>query len=67
MRISSYDGQVAWIPAGEAAAMLKVSRQRVYQLIEQGSVMAIKRGPTWLVNHRSVMARIALLMKEGGD
>jgi excisionase family DNA binding protein len=57
---------VSWIPVKEAAKLLRVSRQRVYQLVEQGKLMAVKREKTVFVNARSVSGRIALLQKEAG-
>jgi len=56
----------SWIPVSGAAELLKVSRQRVYQLIQSGAIVARQVGRTWLVSHRSVESRIALLLAEGG-
>ena len=56
----------SWIPVWGAAKLLKVSRQRVYQLIQSGGIVARRVGRTWLVSHRSVEARMALLLAEGG-
>ena len=56
----------SWIPVSGAGELLKVSRQRVYQLIQSGAIVARKVGGTWLVSHRSVEARVALLLAEGG-
>jgi len=66
MDTASGDRALAWIPVSEAALCLKVSRQRVYQLIDEGELMAIKRNGTWLVNFRSVAGRVQLLRQEGG-
>ena len=44
--------------------MLRVSRQRIYQLIANGSLVWIKVNASVLVSHRSVEARVALLQSE---
>lgn len=62
--ISKYDGDVRWIPASAAGAALKVSRQRVYQLIESGALVHCRFGRSVLVSQRSVDARAALLDRE---
>ena len=59
-----YDGDVRWIPVSAAAKMLRVSRQRVYQLIANGSLVWMKVDASVLVSHRSVEARVALLQSE---
>jgi len=64
--ISKCEGLTAWIPAREAAMRLKVTHQRVYQLLRDGLINGRKIGSTWLVSQRSVEARIALLRSEGG-
>jgi len=66
MDISRSEAVVAWIPVSEGAKLLRVSRQRVYQLLEEGKLYGIKRERTWFVNARSVAGRIALLTKERG-
>ncbi len=65
-RILKSDQPTSWIPVSQAARRLKVTRQRVYQLLEQGLVHGRKMGTTWLVSSRSVDSRIALLLTEGG-
>ena len=47
-----------------AARMLRVSRQRIYQLIANGSLVWMKVNASVLVSHRSVEARVALLQSE---
>lgn len=59
-----YDGDIRWIPVRAAAAALRVSRQRVYQLIDQGAVVSMTVNGTVLVSQRSVEGRIALLLGE---
>lgn len=49
-----------------AAVQLRVTRQRVYQLIEEGKLVGRRSGRTWMVSERSVQGRIALLLSEGG-
>jgi hypothetical protein len=61
------DGDIKWIPVRSAAKMLRVSRQRVHQLIEAGGLVGIMQDRTMLVSLRSVEARIALLVVEGGN
>lgn len=61
---SRYDGDVRWVSVLEAAGMLDVSRQRVYQLIESGALVSLASGTTILVSRRSVESRNALLEKE---
>jgi len=62
-----FEDQTSWISTREAARRLKVSRQRVGQLIASGAVVARRSGVIWLVSGRSVEARIALLRSEGVD
>jgi len=57
---------IGWIPARTARLMLGVSRQRVYQLLNEGKLSGRVVDGTVLVALRSVEARIALLTKEGG-
>jgi len=47
-----------------AAAQLRVSRQRVYQLRDQGALVWMKVNETVLISQRSVDARVALLLAE---
>lgn len=62
---SRYDGDVRWVPVGCAGRDLKVSRQRIYQLIESGALVSCKLDGTVLVSQRSIEARAALLDQEG--
>jgi len=64
MDTSKSEVRIAWIPTSEAGRMLRVSRQRVQQLIESGGLHAMKLGRQWLVSRRSVESRIALLREE---
>jgi len=66
MHTLSFDKPTSWIPVSQAARRLKVSRQRVYQLLELGLISGRKVDRTWLVSSRSVDSRVALLLKEGG-
>jgi hypothetical protein len=52
------------VPVSEAALMLQVSRQRVYQLIDAGLVVAHKHNSTWLISQGSIDARISHLAAE---
>ena len=47
-----------------AAMMLQVTRQRVYQLIDAGLVVAHKQNSTWLISQGSIDARISHLAAE---
>lgn len=53
-----------WVPVGVARAMLRVSRQRVYQLLDSGALQGQQIGGHWLVSTRSIESRIALLEQE---
>ena len=59
------EGTVAWVPVRTAAHMLGVSRQRVYQLLDDGKLMGRDIDGTILVSQRSIEGRIALLEREG--
>jgi len=60
-----FDGDVRWVPVSVAAKSLRVTRQRVYQLIRQGALVSVKANCSVLVSMRSVDARNALLEQEG--
>lgn len=64
MATSKFDGDVRWIPVSVAAAQLRVTRQRVYQLRDQGALVWMKVNYTVLISQRSVEARRALLLAE---
>ena len=64
MDTSNAEGRTSWIPVSGAARLLKVSRQRVYQLIAAGAIVARQVDRTWLVSYRSVESRIELLRSE---
>jgi hypothetical protein len=66
MHTLSGEGHTTWIPVAAAAKVLKVSRQRVYQLLALGLISGRKVERTWLVSARSVAARLSLLREEGG-
>ena len=53
-----YDGEVRWVPVSSVAKTLSVSRQRVYALINQSKLTAIKVDDTVLVSSRSVSWRL---------
>lgn len=59
-----YDGEVKWIPVSAAAKSLKVSRQRIYQLVGEGVLVAVKVDRTWLVSARSVSSRVGQMELE---
>lgn len=65
MAILNANLDLKWIPVSVARTLLMVSRQRVYQLIEAGALVAQNANGTVLVSQRSVEARIALLLQEG--
>ena len=60
------DFEPSWMSRSAAAEKLKISPQRVGQLIKSGGLVGRKSRHTWLVSARSVEARIALLLGEGG-
>lgn len=47
-----------WIPARTAAKMCGVSRQRIYQLINEGKLAAVTMDGTYFVSRATVEARI---------
>lgn len=55
---------ISWVPVSVAAAELGVSKQRVHQLISGGRLVGRQYNRTWLVNSRSIEARMALLGQE---
>jgi hypothetical protein len=55
----------SWVPTSTAAKMLRVSKQRVYQLQAAGCIIGRQEDGTWLWSVRSIEARIALLLQEG--
>ena len=61
-----YDGEVKWIPVSSVAKTLSVSRQRVYALINQSKLSAIKVDDTVLVSSRSVSMRLLEQAFEAG-
>jgi len=52
---------VEWIPARAAAEALAVSRTRVYTLVAEGKLTAVKMSGTILINRASVNTRILAL------
>jgi hypothetical protein len=50
-------GNVNWVPVRSAAILLRVSRQRIHQLIASGSLSARKMDGTVLVSLRSITER----------
>jgi len=67
MDISKRVLDTAWLPVSAVCQMLLVSRQRVYQLVAEGKLTAMKVNSTWMVLRRSVEARLALLEAESED
>lgn len=65
--VSKEESVPVLMPVRVAAAELKVTHQRVYQLLAAGLIVGKKVGRTWLISARSVKARIALLDSEGGE
>jgi hypothetical protein len=55
---------VTWIPVSQACRILRVSRQRVYQLINAGELVGRKLENTWLVSQFSVNDRKERLSAE---
>ena len=67
MDISKRVLDTAWLPVSAVCQMLLVSKQRVYQLVAEGKLTAMKVNSTWMVLRRSVEARLALLEAESED
>jgi len=55
------------VPTPTACKMLRVSKQRVYQLEKAGCIIGRVQDGTWLWSVRSIEARMALLLSEGKD
>ena len=53
------------VTVGEASARLGIGKARIYQLIENGSLVAEKVGGIWLIDSRSVEARASSRPKAG--
>jgi len=64
MDMSSIADRLAYVPVATACRMLRVSRQRVYQLLDAGRLSGHQVDGTWMVLLRSVQARLALLREE---
>lgn len=56
--MSSDISKFNWIPARSAAKMLGISRQRVYQLINEGKLAAAVLDGTYFVSRATVETRI---------
>jgi len=52
-------GRVQWVPVSVARRRLRVSRQRVYQLIESGALAAVRVDGVLMVSSRSIETRIS--------
>lgn len=52
----AYDCDVKWIPVRTAAQMLGVSMQRVYQVVDDGTLLSMKLDGNVLVSRKSVEA-----------
>jgi len=64
MAILSTQDDLRWIPVRSAAQMLRVTPTRVYQLIHDGQIHAMRVGLTYMVRRQSVEARLSLLAIE---
>lgn len=60
------DFEPSWMSVAAAAEKLRVSPQRVGQLIKSGALVGRKSRHTWLVSTRSVEGRVQLLLSEAG-
>ena len=56
----------AWIPTRRARTMLRVSRQRVYQLEAEGKIVGKWIDGQWLWSLQSIVGRRAMLREEDG-
>jgi len=52
-------GRIQWFPDSVARRRLRVSRQRVYQLIESGALAAVRVDGVLMVSSRSIETRIS--------
>lgn len=64
MVTSSLVERPALVPVATVRKMLRVSKQRVYQLLGEGKLSGYQQDGVWLVSARTVEARLALLEKE---
>jgi excisionase family DNA binding protein len=53
-----------WVTVLQAAQQLRVSRQRIHQLLKEGALTGTKTSSIWLISVRSLEARQALLREE---
>lgn len=54
-----------WISTATAMRLLGVSRQRLYQLQQEGKVVGRQEDARWLWNRKSIEARAGQLLIEG--
>lgn len=59
-------GSVKWVPIVVARKTLRVSRQRVYQLIKAGRLAAIRVDGQLMVSSASIMDRRLRMMSDVG-
>jgi len=64
MATSNYGDDTRWLPVAEAARLLGVTPQRIYQLIHEGQLHSLKIGATYSVLRRSIEARQVMLREE---
>jgi hypothetical protein len=62
--ISKSEANIAWVPVATACRMLRISRQRIYQLLSEGKISGRMCDRVWLINQTSIDSRIALLERE---
>jgi len=58
-------GSVKWVPVSVARKTLRVTRQRVYQLIENGSLAAVRVDGALMVSTKSIDLRMTALTGQG--
>jgi hypothetical protein len=63
----SFSDAPSWVGTRTAGLMLKVSKQRVYQLGQAGAIVGRQMDGQWLWSVRSIEARLALMRSEYGQ
>lgn len=67
MGIEHFDlGSVKWVPVGVARRALLVSRQRVYQLLQEGRLAGIRVDGQLMVSSSSISERLERMRKGEG-
>lgn len=58
------DTRSAFVPVRTACKMLKVTKQRIYQLLKEGKINGHQSDGTWLISVVSIQSRLAYLKSQ---